>query len=246
MCHFDNPSLGRFSYGGLSYDLGATMTLLPRVKRTIFALAIVLIQGCASVQLISQQSVEDKVGQIKLSVTTMSEVETILGTQHGSENRRWFYNISDTAVEISERKTGMLSGVFPVVPATVATNTRALITIRFTDNGKVTALEVSRFFDAPFNNDYWYRIKDGAQNVLEFVMRAGEANDLRVADSDNSAGRFALEDSASNARIVVKLENHTLHITSKNPHDRLTSEYRVFTKRERAFINKISTADFLW
>lgn len=222
------------------------MTLLPRVKRTIVALAIVLIQGCASVQRISQQSVEDKVGQIKLSVTTMSEIESIFGTQHGSENRRWFYNISDTAVEISERKTGMLSGVIPVAPATVATNTRALITIGFTDNGKVTALEVARFFDSPFNNDYWYRIKDGAQSVLEFVMRAGEANDLRVAESDKSVGMFALEDSASNARIVVKLENQTLHIASKNPHDRLTREYRVFTKRERAFINKVSTADFIW
>jgi hypothetical protein len=222
------------------------MTPLPRFKRTIVALAIALIQGCASVQLISQQSVEDRVGQIKLGVTTMSEVERIFGTQHTSENRHWFYNLSDTAVEISERKTGMLSGVFPVAPATVATNTRALITVGFTDTGKVTALEVARFFDPPFNNDYWYRIKDGAQNVIEAVISAGEASDLRVAESDKSAGMLALEDTASNVRIVVKLENQTLHITSKNPHDRLTTEYRVFTKREHAFINKISTADFLW
>jgi hypothetical protein len=118
--------------------------------------------------------------------------------------------------------------------------------VGFTDTGKVTALEVARFFDPPFNNDYWYRIKDGAQNVIEAVISAGEASDLRVAESDKSAGMLALEDTASNVRIVVKLENQTLHITSKNPHDRLTTEYRVFTKREHAFINKISTADFLW
>jgi hypothetical protein len=222
------------------------MTLLPHVKPTMVALAIALLQGCASVQLISPQAVEDRVGQIKLGVTTMSEIETILGTQHGSENQQWFYNISDTAVEISERKTGILSDIFPVAPATVATNTRALIAVRFTDAGKVTALEVARFFDPPFINDYWYRIKDGAPKVLEQLMSTGEFNDFRVADSDKSAGTFTLEDSTSSARIMIKLENQTLHIMSKNPHDRLTTEYRVFTKRERAFITKISTADFLW
>ena len=222
------------------------MTVLPLIQRITVAFTIVLIQSCASVQLISQQSVEDKVSRIKLGVTTMSDVETIFGTQHGTENQRWFYNLSDTAVEISERKTGALSGVFPVAPATVVTNTRALITVRFTDTGKVTALEVARFFDPPFINDYWYRIKDGAPKVLEMLMSAGEFNDFRVADSDQSAGMFTLEDSASSARIMIKLENQTLHIMSKNPHDRLTTEYRVFTRRERAFINKISTADFLW
>ena len=55
---------------------------------------------------------------------------------------------------------------------------------------------------------------------------------------------FTLEDGTSNARVVVKLENQTLHITSKNPHDRLTSEYRVFSKKERAFTNNVSAADF--
>ena len=222
------------------------MAWLPRIKKAIAALVIISIHGCASSQLISPQSVEDKVGRIRLGVTTMSEVETIFGTQHTGEDRRWFYNISDQAIEISERKTGMLSGLIPIAPATVATNTRALVTIGFTDNGKVAALEVARFFDPPFINDYWYRIKDGATNVLDFVLRAAEANDLRVAESDKSAGMLALEDSASAARIVVKLENQTLHITSKNPHDRVTTAYRVFAKRESAFIRKISSADFLW
>ena len=222
------------------------MIPLPHVKPTVVALAIALLQGCASVQQISQQSVEDKISQIKLGVTTTSEVERIFGTQYGSENRRWFYNLSDTAVEMVERKTGRLSGVIPFAPATVATNTRAVITLGFTDDGKVDALEVARFFDPPFINDYWYRIKDGAQNVLDTVISAAEASDLRVWGSDKSAGMVALEDMASNARIVVNLEVLTLHITSKNPYDRVTTEYRVFTKRERAFINKISTADFLW
>ena len=219
--------------------------MLPRVTRLIFVLIVGLIPGCASVQLIAQQPVEDKIAQVRLGVTTRGEVETLLGTQHSSEERRWFYNLSDTAFAISERKTGALSGVFPVAPTTVATNTRALISVRFTDSGKVCALEVERFFDLPFNNDYWYIIKDGTQNVLEAVISAGEASDLRVEESYKSVGMLVLEDSASNARMVVKLENQTLHITSNNPHDRLTSEYRVFSKKERAFTNNVSAADFV-
>lgn len=219
--------------------------MLPRVTRLIIVLIVGLIPGCASVRLISQQSVEDKIAQVKLGVTTMGEVETLFGTQHGSEEWRWFYNLSDTTFEISERKTGTFSGVFPVAPATVATNTRALISVRFTDSGKVCAFEVERFFDPPFINDYWYLTKDDTQNILESVMRSGEASDFRVAESDKAAGMFTLEDGASNARVVVKLENQTLHIASKNPLDRLTIEYRLFTKKERAFINAISTADFV-
>lgn len=218
--------------------------MLPRVTQLIVILLVGLIQGCASVRLVSQQSVEDKIAQVKLGVTTMAEVETLFGTQHGSEDRRWFYNLSDTAFEISERKTGALSGLFPVAPATVATNTRALISVRFTDTGKVCALEVERFFDPPFISDYWYLTKDDTQNILASVMRAAEANDFRVAESDKAAGMFTLVDGASNARVVVKLENQTLHITSTNPHDRLTSEYRAFSKKTRAFTNNISAADF--
>jgi hypothetical protein len=119
-----------------------------------------------------------------------------------------------------------------------------MITIGFAEDGKVDVFEVSRFFEPPFKNDYWYRVKSGASKVLEFVRSAGEFNDFRVADGQSS-GMFVLEDGASNARITVSLENDTLHITSQNPHDRLTTEYRVFTKRESAFIHKVSTAAFI-
>ncbi len=220
--------------------------MLPRITRLIFTLALGLIQGCASVQLISEQQVESKVAQVKVGTSTMSDVEAIFGTQHATEGQRWFYNLSDTAFEISERKTGTLSGVLPVGPGTVATNTRALITVRFADTGKVSSLEVARFFNPPFINDYWYIIKEGAQNVLDSVVRLGEESEFRVAESNKPSGIFILQDGASNARLTVKLENQLLHISSENPHDRLTTEYRVFTKRESAFIHKISTADFVW
>ncbi|HVO93418.1 MAG TPA: hypothetical protein VMT22_11290 [Terriglobales bacterium] len=244
-CSFDQLKIGDFSVAA-TRNQRIPMISLPIFNRMIVAVTVALLQGCASVQQISPQSVEDKVARIKLGVTTMSEVENVLGTQHGSEDRRWFYNLSDTAMQITERKTGPFSGAIPVAPATVATNTRAMITVGFGHDGKVAALEVARFFDPPFRNDYWYRIKEEAPKVLEFVRSAGEFNDFRVADGEKSAGTLALEDSSSNARVTAQLENHTLHITSNNPHDRLTTEYRLFTRRERAFINKISTADFIW
>jgi len=95
-------------------------------------------------------------------------------------------------------------------------------------------------------NDYWYITKDGAQNILDSIVRAAEESEFRVAESDKTTKRLALEDTSSNARTLVQLENQTLHITSRNPHDRLTSEYRVFIKRESMFINKVSTAEFIW
>lgn len=218
--------------------------MLPRVTRLIMIPMVMLIQSCASVQLVSQQSVEDKIAEIKLGVTTMSEIETLLGTQHGSEGRRWFYNLSDTAFEISERKTGTLSGLFPVAPATVATNTRALISVRFTGNGTVSALEVARFFNLPFINDYWYLTNGDAQNIIESVVRTAAANGLRVTGTDKAAAMFSLEDEASNAQIIVRLKNHTLHITATIPDNRLTRAYRVFTKKENAFTGTVAAADF--
>jgi hypothetical protein len=60
--------------------------------------------------------------------------------------------------------------------------------------------------------------------------------------TDKSVGSFALEDSATKARLTVELQKNILHIRSTNPHDRLANEYRVFTKREGLFMEKLSAA----
>src|SRR6266542_3746191 len=204
----------------------------------IFLLVATLFaHGCA-VELISEQSVENKLAKVQLGVTTKAEIENLFGNDHGAENLRWVYNLSDTALEISGQKTGMVRG-FSIPVAMTPTKTRALITVRFTESGTVNGLEVKRFFDLPYTNDYWYLIKGGTENILESVARAGETSNFRVVGFDKSAGRFALED-LSKARITVTLEKQTLHITSTNPHDQVTNEYRVFTTRESAFIDKIS------
>ncbi len=211
-----------------------------RIGGSFILAAMVFVQGCAAVQLISEQSVENKLAKVKLGASTKAEIENLFGKEHGAENLRWIYNLSDTALGISEQKTGTRVGIFPVEVATTPTNTRALITVHFTGSGTVNGLEVARFFNPPFTNDYWYLINGGAEKILKSAERAGETSNFRVVGSNTSAGRFALEDSLSKAQITVTLAKQTLHISSINPYDPLANEYRVFTKRESAFIDKIS------
>ena len=221
------------------------LSRLPAVTRLIIALTVAgLIHGCGSAQLISKQSVEEKVAQVKPGVTTMSEVETLFGTQHSGEKKRWFYSLSDTAFDVSEPTRGTLAALLPVVAGTVATNTRVTISVRFTDSGKVSGFEVARFFDPPFINDYWYLTKGNAQNIIESVMRTAEANGLHVTGTDKAAAMFTVEDEGSNARMAIRLENQTLHITSTNPNSRLTRAYRVYSKKESAFTANVAAADF--
>ena len=212
-----------------------TMIYSQRVGIFLFVAAL-FVHGCAG-EVISEQSVENKLANVTLGVTTKAEIENLLGNKHGAENLRWIYNLSDTAMGISgsdERAAGALP--FRVAP----TNTRALITVRFTESGTVNGLEVARFFKPPFTSDYWYLIKAGTENILESAAQAGETSNFRVIGFDKSAGRFALEDDLSKARITVTLEKQILHITSINPHSQTTREYRAFAKRESALIDKIS------
>ena len=212
-----------------------TMVYSQRVGMFLLV-AVLFAHGCAG-QIISEQSVENKLAQVKLGVTTKAEIENLLGNEHRAENLRWIYNLSDTAMGMAgsdERMAGALP--FRVAP----TNTRALITVRFTESGTVNGLEVARFFRPPFTNDYWYLIKGNTENILKSAAHAGETSNFRVVGSDKVADNFALEDDLSKARITVTLEKQTLHITTMNPHGQVTKEYRMFTKRESAFIDKIS------
>jgi hypothetical protein len=189
------------------------------LSRIVVLFTASIVYACGPVQLISEQSVEDKLANIRLGVTTKAEIENLFGTEHGAENLRWVYNLS-----------------------TRPTNTQALITVRFSGSGTVKGLEVARYFNPPFTNDYWYMIEGRPENILELAARAGETSGFRVLGVDKSANGFALEDSSSKARITLQLEKATLHISSSNPYNRLANEYRVFTKREGVFIEKLLDA----
>jgi hypothetical protein len=204
---------------------------------------LILIHGCASSsQSVSVAGVEDKVARIELGQTTMAQVETLFGTDRVNDRHRWTYSLADTEFRMSQSTRGKLSAVVPFIPENAATNTRAVISVWFTDDGTVKGLELARYFGAPFVNDYWYLITAAQQNALASVARAGESSGLKVTGLDKAAGTFTLEDDSSKARITVKLETRTLHLTSTNPHDRLSKEYRTFTRKESALTNRISTA----
>jgi hypothetical protein len=195
------------------------MSIVARTAKKLMWVATLVAHACAPVQITSEQSLENKLANVKLGVTGKAEIENLFGREHGPESLRWIYNLSGSSA-----------------------NTRALITVRFSDKGTVNGLEAARYFDSPFINDYWYLIEGKPENILELAARVGEANNFRAVGFDKSASSFALEDGATKARITVKLGNNILQIRSNNPHDRLANEYRVFTKREGLFMEKLLAA----
>ena len=214
--------------------------VLSQIVGIFLLVAMLFVHGCSAVQLIFEQSVENMLAKVKLGVTTKAEIENLFGNERGTENLRWIYTLSDTALGISEQKTGTRVGILPVEVVTTPTNTRALITVHFTESGTVNGLEVARFFNPPFTNDYWYLTKGDAEKILKSAERAGETSNFGVVGTNPSAGSFALTDRLSKAQITVTLAKQILHITSINPYGRLANEYRVFAKSESAFIDKIS------
>lgn len=213
--------------------------------RFVLVLAALWTQGCASTELVSQQAVEDKVARIKLGETTAAGVETILGPAHSEGRHLWVYNLTDTSFEIAERTSGRLIGLVPFAPVTTPTNTRALITVRFTEEGIVKGLDIERYFGAPYTNDYSYLVNGSPQDAIEPVSQMALSSGLRVVNLDQAKGTLELDDGIGKARLFVSFNNGMLHIKSINPYDRLSSEYRVFIKRETAFKNKLGQSQIL-
>ena len=103
---------------------------------------------------------------------------------------------------------------------------------------------VEHYFDAPFINDYAYSIKYGANETLDAVAQIGAANGFKAADLTKETGTVTLQDNESNAQISVKLTGKILALTSRNPPSRLSSEYRLYTRRETNLTSAIASADW--
>lgn len=219
------------------------------LKRYAFVMivAMLVLNGCTTTapEFVSEVSVEDKIARLKIGQSDKSEVESIFGSDHGNDRNRWSYQFADKQFEIFERRQGPGLGVLPVGAGTVPTNTRALVTIRFNEAGIVKGIEVARFFDEPFINDYWFLVKEALKDPLAAVAAIGESAGFKVAGLDKDAGTFSLEDPSSKARLAVKLEGATLRVTSRNPHHRLANEYRAYTKRETALTNGIANSELV-
>jgi outer membrane protein assembly factor BamE (lipoprotein component of BamABCDE complex) len=206
--------------------------------------ALVAIQGCTqSGQMIASDSIEDRIARLRVGETTKSDVEQILGLEHDTDRNRWSYNFSDSVYEVGERRYGPGMGVLPFNAGVVPTNTRAVVLMSFNDSGIVKHLEVARFFDDPFVNDYWYLVKKAGAEPLESIATLGESVGMKVVGMDKNAGTFTLEDVGTKAKIAVKLEGETMHLNSRNPHHRMAPEYRAFIKREYALTSGIVSSE---
>jgi hypothetical protein len=212
-------------------------------KRRIYGvvmLALVAIYGCTnSGQMIAEGTLEDRIARLRVGESTKSDVERILGHDHDTDRNRWSYNFSDTVYEVAERRYAPSLGVLPFNAGVVPTNTRAVVLMSFNDGGVIKHLEVARFFDDPFVNDYWYLVKKAGAEPLESIATLAESVGMKVVGLDKNAGTFTLEDVGTKAKIAVKLEGQTMHLNSRNPHHRLAPEYRAFIKREYALTSSI-------
>ena len=216
-------------------------------KRRIYGLVmlvLVAIYGCTnSGQMIAEGSIEDRIALLRVGETTKSDVERILGHDHDTDRNRWSYNFSDTVYEVAERRYGPALGVLPFNAGVVPTNTRAVVLMSFNESGIVKHLEVARFFEDPFVNDYWYLVKKAGAEPLESIATLGESVGMKVVGLDKSAGTFTLEDVGTKAKIAVKLDGYTMHLNSRNPHHRMAPEYRAFIKREYALTSSIVSSE---
>ncbi|HUK39508.1 MAG TPA: hypothetical protein VLX11_00640 [Candidatus Acidoferrales bacterium] len=220
------------------------MALTVRVSIGAILLAAALAaSGCSSGELVSSQSVEDKIARVALGQTTSSEVEATFGSPYLKEKRLWVYNFSDTESGFKTVDARIGASLIPPIPTTVSTNTRALITVRLSDAGIVKGLEVQRYFSSPYADDYWYLLKESSDKPLESVARMGESSGFKVVALDKAAGNFTLQEPTSKASMTVTLQNQMLHISSTNPYDRLSNEYRIFVKRETAFTEAIAQSE---
>ncbi len=217
-----------------------------RWAHVLIVAALLAAGGCTtSGHEISEQSMEERIATLRIGQSTKAEVEKALGLEHRTDRNRWAYNFSDSAFEIAERRQGPGLGILPISAGVFPTNTRAVVTLAFNDRGVVERLEVARFFSDPFINDYWYVVKETAKEPLESIAKLGEAAGMKVVGLEKEGTTFSLEDHGTKAKIAVKLDGKTLRVTSRNPHDRLASEYRAFAKREYSLMNNIGNSEIV-
>ena len=213
----------------------------------LFTLALLLaVAACSgSGQTISETSIEERIAALNVGQSTKADVERILGTGYTTDRNSWAYNFSDTQFDLSERKQGPGLGIIPVSAGVVPTNTRAVVSVAFNDSALLKRLEVTRLFDQPFINDYWYALTAGDNGALEAIAKLGENAGMKVVGLDKDARTFTLEDNGTRGKIMVKTDGNILHLTSRNPHHRLTSEYRAYAKRESALVRRIAETEIV-
>ena len=215
-------------------------------SQAITAAILLAVAGCStSGQLISESTVEERISSLRIGQSTKADVEKMLGADHTTDRNRWTYNFSDTAFDLSERRQGPGLGILPISAGVVPTNTRAVVSMAFNETGVMKRLEVTRLFEEPFINDYWFVIKDAASEPLDSIAKLGESAGMKVVGLDKEAGTLTMEDNSSRAKMAVKLDGPTLRLTSRIPYSRLATEYRAYAKREYALTSRIGDSEIV-
>jgi hypothetical protein len=220
-------------------------TVNPKLYCPIVLLAILGLYSCtSSPELVSETTLDDKVSKLRIGQSDKPAVESVLGSDHGSDRNYWIYQFADKQFEIFERQ-GTAAAAFPISAGVVPTNTRAVVTVSFSQAGIVKRIEVARFFDEPFVNDYWFLMRETVKDPLASLANLAESVGFKIAGVNKDDGVFSFEDPGSKARGAVKLDGPILRITSRNPHHRLASEYRVYTRRESALTNALGNSELV-
>ena len=230
---------------GASDAIAKKMAILRKNLRFLVALAFVAIIGCSGSEVVTERAFEDKVGLLRIGQTNRAEIEALFGTANVIERQRLTYYFADTEFGVGIRRYTPPSGALPINAGAFPSNTRGVITVAFNDAGSLKQITVERYFEPPFINDYAFSIKDGAKSPLDAIAQMGAANGFKAIDQNKEIGTVTLQDNECKAQIAVKLTGKTLSLQSKNPHSRLSNEYRLYTRRETQLTNAIANADWV-
>jgi hypothetical protein len=203
------------------------------------------VAGCNTTEIVSERGLEDKVERLRVGETNRSETEALLGPANSVERNRLTYYFADTEFGVGIRRYTPPSGALPIAAGAFPSNTRGVITVSFNDAGSLKQVAVERYFEPPFINDYTYLIKDAAKEPLDAIAQIAAANGFKALDMNKGNGTVTLQDNETKAQIRVILAGQALRLISSNPHSRLSSEYRLYARRQSNVTSAIASAEWV-
>ncbi len=201
--------------------------------------------GCNSTEMVSERGFEDKVERLRVGQINRHETEALLGPANSVERNRLTYYFADTEFGVGIRRYTPPSGALPIAAGAFPSNTRGVIIVTFNDAGNLKRVAVERYFEPPYINEYTYSIKEAAKEPLDAVAQIAAANGFKAVEMNKGNGTVTLQDNETKAQIRVILADQALRLISSNPHNRLSSEYRIYAKRQSNFTGAIATAEWV-
>ena len=143
-----------------------------------------------------------------------------------------------------EQLNNSVQEVIPAFIERAPANTRAIISLWFDDGGVLKRYAVERFFERPFINDYWYQLGSD-QTPLDTLAKLADGQELKIAEKEKTTDSLRIEVEGTKGYLDAKITDRILRVTSRNPHDRLAREYRLFVRRESELINGLNDSKMI-